>query len=236
MFNLGGDLLVEVIPLDGSIITDTQIIRAGDVFLFSPRRARIRLSLLNMQSVVRFISARLRCGTGFPLFNISLDELGDRPVSLNDIALRYPLPDLSEIAFNLQIKRLDSWLIRMLENHMMGVSCMAWAANQLYYGEDLFMVRQQLALSPRTMERRIRHFIGVDARYFCRTARFQHTIRQILAGQDVLDSALAHGYTDQSHFIKTCRFYTGLTPGQLFTQQHRGLNYYHFPQSCINAK
>lgn len=234
MFNQGGDLLVELIPLNGSIITDTQTIRTGDAFLFTPRRARIRLSPLTPKSDVRFISARLRCGTSFPLFNLSLEELGDRPVSLNDMALKYPFPDLSEIPFNIQVSQLERWLIHLLDKHLTAVSYMARAANQLYYGEDLLTVREQLALTPRTMERHIRHFIGVDARYFCRTARFQHTIRQILAGQGMLDSALANGYSDQSHFIKTCRFYTGLTPGQLFTEQYKGLNYYVSPESMTD--
>lgn len=231
MFNQGAALLVELIPLNGNIISDTLTIRAGEVFLFTPRRARIRLSPLNPHSEVSFLSARLRCGTSFPLFNLSLEELGDKPASLKDIALKYPFPNLSEIPFTLQISQVERWLIDMLGQHLTRVSYMAQAANQLYYGEDLRIVREQLALSPRTMERHIRHFIGVDARYFCRTARFQHTIRQILADQGILDSALANGYSDQSHFIKTCRFYTGLTPSQLFTQQYKKLNYYVPPEN-----
>ncbi|MHA7845841.1 AraC family transcriptional regulator [Serratia sp. D1N4] len=236
MFNLGEALLVELIPLDGSIITGTQMINTGDAFLFSPRRTRIRLSPLTTESTIKFVSARLRCGTSFPLFNLSLEELGDRPVSLRDMTLKYPFPALSEIPFQLQVNRLESWLIGMLDQHLTTVPHMAQAANLLYYGGALSLVREQLALSPRTMERRIRHFIGVDARYFCRTARFQHTLRRILSGQDVLDSALTYGYTDQPHFIKTCRFYSGLTPGQLFTEQYKGLNYYISPENSANLE
>nr|WP_162149748.1 helix-turn-helix domain-containing protein [Chania multitudinisentens] len=229
-------MLVETISLDNSIITDTQVIKVGDAFLFSPRRARIRLSPLTTSSEIKFISTRLRCGTGFPLFNLSLEELRDKPVSLHEMALKYPFPALAEIPFKLQVSQLELWLSRMLDQHLTTVSQLAQAANHLYYGEALSIVRERLALSPRTMERHIRHFIGVDARYFCRTARFQHTLRHILAGGDILDSALAYGYTDQSHFIKTCRFYTGLTPSQLFTEQYKGLHYYISPKSSARLK
>ncbi len=223
-------MLLKVISLENGIITDTQVVRTGDAFLFSPRRVRIRLAPLTMQSEVKFISARLRCGTSFPLFSLSLEELRDRPISLNDMALKHAFPELLEVPFNGLVSQLERWLISMLDQHLTAVPHMTQAANRLYYGADLSTVRERLALNPRTMERRIRHFIGVDARYFCRTARFQHTLRQILSGQDVLDSALAHGYTDQSHFIKTCRFFTGLTPNQLLTEQYRGLNCYIYPE------
>lgn len=231
LFNLGGNLLLDVIASESGVVTASYLIRTGDMVLLSPRRSRLRLSSSAEQSEVRFVSARLRCGTAFPLFGLSLEELRDKPLFLADIRLKHSAPLLLDIALINQIHRLEQWLIRMLGDSLLNIPHMTQSANRLYYGENIATVRETLALNPRTMERRIRHFIGVDARYFCRTARFQHTLRQILAGHPVLDSALEHGYTDQPHFIKTCRFFTGLTPGELFTQQYKTINYYVMPKN-----
>ncbi|QBH97610.1 AraC family transcriptional regulator [Limnobaculum zhutongyuii] len=224
--NLGGNLLLDVMAAESGIMTSRYLVKTGDMVLLSPRRCRLRLSSAAGQPDIRFISARLRCGTAFPLFGLSLEELSDNPLFLADIRLKHPTPLLLGIPFISQVHRLERWLVQMLGDSLMHLPHMTLAANRLYYGEHVSTVREALALNPRTMERRIRHFIGVDARYFCRTARFQHTLRQILAGHPVLDSALEQGYTDQPHFIKTCRFFTGLTPGELFTAEHQALNYY----------
>ncbi|MFV0549210.1 MAG: helix-turn-helix domain-containing protein [Limnobaculum xujianqingii] len=226
LFNLGGDLRLDVITAQSGVVAASYLIKTGDMVLLSPRRCRLRLSLVAGQPDVRFISTRLRCGTAFPLFGLSLEELSDNPLFLADIRLKHSTPLLLDIPFVSQVHRLEQWLMQMLGDNLTILPYMTQAANRLYYGENVSTVREALALNPRTMERRIRHFIGVDARYFCRTARFQHTLRQILAGQPVLDSALEQGYTDQPHFIKTCRFFTGLTPGELFTAEYQALNYY----------
>ncbi|AKJ41237.1 AraC family transcriptional regulator [Pragia fontium] len=236
LFNLGVSLRLDILPLDSDIISNTYLIGTGHLFLLSPRRARLRISPQLTQSTVKFISARLRCGTSFPLLGISLAELREMPLSLNDLILKHPIPDLWHLPFIAQVNHLEQWLIKMLDKHITDVPDMALAANRLYYGDSLSTVRQELALSERTMERHIKHFIGVDARYFCRTAKFQHSLRQILAGQTMLDGALNHGYTDQSHFIKTCRFFTGLTPGELLTKQYRRLNYYQLTDCYSESK
>lgn len=69
-------------------------------------------------------------------------------------------------------------------------------------------------------------YIGVDARYFQRTARFQRTLRKLLTGEPLLAALLDEGYCDQSHFIKNCQFFTQRSPGHLLTSEQMALNHY----------
>ncbi|WP_411705110.1 helix-turn-helix domain-containing protein [Edaphovirga cremea] len=223
LFNLGDALQVATISLNAESATDYLFVPKGGAILLRPRKARLTFTA---KGNVDILSIRLRSATCFPLLGIALDELDDVPISLADLGLRFPVPALLDLPYEARIMWLEHWLMTLLDRCYLANPAVVWAVNRLYYGDDPSIIRNQLGLTERTMQRRIHQFTGVDARYFCRTARFQRTLRQLLTEGNVLDSAMHHGYCDQSHFIKTCRLYSGLTPTELLTQQYRRLNYY----------
>ncbi|MFC0228866.1 AraC family transcriptional regulator [Serratia aquatilis] len=225
LFNLGAPLMFSAFPLstDGEQTTYRFMVPTGEAVLLRPRKARLKISATGE---IDILSIRLRSATSFPLFGFALDELSDMPIPLADLGLFFPAVELLGLPYETRTSLLEQWLLALCMRCHTTDSAMIWAIDRLYYGEDLWFIRQQLGMNERTMQRRIRQFTGVDARYFCRTARFQRALRQLLTESPIYCNTNNDDYFDQSHFIKTCRLYTGLTPSRLLTAQFRELNYY----------
>jgi AraC-like DNA-binding protein len=73
---------------------------------------------------------------------------------------------------------------------------------------------KQLQLSERTLERRFKQSIGVSAKLFSRICRFQESLNQLRKNnyEKLSDIAYENGYSDQSHFIRTFKEFTGVSP------------------------
>ncbi len=69
-------------------------------------------------------------------------------------------------------------------------------------------------LSRRQFERRFTRTIGLPPKRMCRIARISGIIAQLKAGikHDWVDIALAGGYSDQAHFIREWKYFTGSSP------------------------
>ena len=84
---------------------------------------------------------------------------------------------------------------------------------------------EMIAISPRQLQREFRARIGVSPKAYLRLARM-NAIQQYLAGRERIDlTALAydHGFSDQSHFIKEFRAFTGTRPGSFLKERGRFL-------------
>jgi len=73
---------------------------------------------------------------------------------------------------------------------------------------------KQLQLSERTLERRFKQSIGVSAKLFSRICRYQESLNQLRKNnyQKLSDIAYENGYSDQSHFIRSFKEFTGVSP------------------------
>lgn len=222
LFNLGAPLQLSTLSLETGDLIRGQIVPERGAVVLLPRRARLALAA---DGVVDMLSIRLRSATCFPLLGVALDEL-EISTPLAELGLPFPISVLLSQTDEMRISQLEQWLLGILNRNDRCDSRLTWAVDKLYYGDNLRVIRNQLGINERTLQRRIQQFTGVDARYFCRTARFQRTLRHILSGNSILDCAIQHGYADQSHFIKTCRLFTGRTPCTLLTTQYRQLNHY----------
>jgi AraC-like DNA-binding protein len=56
--------------------------------------------------------------------------------------------------------------------------------------------------------------VGLTPKTYCRVLRFQHILRRAGTGglPTLIDLAMASGYSDQSHFNREFREFTGVTP------------------------
>lgn len=60
----------------------------------------------------------------------------------------------------------------------------------------------------------------MNPKEYRRIARFQRALRMMqLGSRDYADIAYANGYSDQSHFIRDFRQFSGMTPKQLTEYQ-----------------
>jgi AraC-like DNA-binding protein len=75
-------------------------------------------------------------------------------------------------------------------------------------------LREKLHVTERTFERLFMNQIGVNPKQFTKIIQFQNSLTQ-LSKEDyslLTDIVFENGFTDQSHFIRTFKKYTGKTP------------------------
>lgn len=79
---------------------------------------------------------------------------------------------------------------------------------------DVADLRTAAGLSARTFERRFKQSIGLPPLLFARIRRFQHTLALLREGRytKLSDIAYAADYADQSHYIRSFKEFTGISP------------------------
>jgi AraC-like DNA-binding protein len=75
-------------------------------------------------------------------------------------------------------------------------------------------LRKQLNITERTFERKFEQHIGVSPKLFSRIRQFRSSMEQLQKNNfsKLSDIAYTNGYADQSHFIRSFREFTGLSP------------------------
>ncbi len=155
------------------------------------------------------------------LLDIDVAELTDGTVELN----AFSKANLDERLLNANGQRdriavLTQFLMAKASTSRQNDSLVAQSL-QLIHGNagsihvrDLF---KHVNVSERQFERRFARSTGVPASFYLRIWRFQEAVRLMKAGQFERLSDIAYdlGYTDQSHFIKDTREFTGYTPKRL---------------------
>ena len=81
---------------------------------------------------------------------------------------------------------------------------------------------RRIGLSQSALERRFRRHVGASPRRFASLVRLQNVVLLREAGADLTTIAHAAGYSDQPHFIKDFKRFTGLAPGAFFASAAAG--------------
>ena len=81
-------------------------------------------------------------------------------------------------------------------------------------------------MTARHLERSFLEHVGISPKLFARLVRFDRVVRDISArgGQTWSQFALAHGYSDQAHFINDFKEFAGVTPTQFELESREQLN------------
>lgn len=79
---------------------------------------------------------------------------------------------------------------------------------------SLKQLQQSLFVTERTFERKFEQYVGISAKLFARVCRFQASLQQLRNGQydKLSDIAFNNGYSDQSHFIRAFKQFSGHSP------------------------
>ncbi len=80
----------------------------------------------------------------------------------------------------------------------------------------LKILQDELRVSERTFERKFLQHVGVTPRLFARICKFNTALRQLRMNHHhkLTDIAYDTGFADQSHFNRTFKEFTGLTPSE----------------------
>ncbi|MDR6967276.1 AraC-like DNA-binding protein [Flavobacterium arsenatis] len=80
--------------------------------------------------------------------------------------------------------------------------------------ENILFIADELRINSRTLERRFLNEVGLSPKQFAKIIQFQSSLQQ-LAVKDftkLTDIVYENGFSDQSHFIKVFKAFTGKTP------------------------
>lgn len=155
------------------------------------------------------------------LLNIDAAELSDGMVELN----AFSTDNLNERLLNAakerdQIAVVTQFLRTKADASRRADSLVAQSLRLIHENIGSIHVRhllKRLNVSERQFERRFGRALGIRASLYLRIMRFQEAVRLMKAGrfERLTDMAYDLGYTDQSHFIKDIREFTGYTPKTL---------------------
>ena len=81
---------------------------------------------------------------------------------------------------------------------------------------SLKVLQQNLNTSQRSFHRKFKQYTGIPPKLFSRICRFQASLKQLQqTDYDKLsDIAFGNDYADQSHFIRSFKEFSGLSPAQ----------------------
>lgn len=115
-----------------------------------------------------------------------------------------------EIISNLMRELIRSHSIYENDNIQKAISIIINTKGQIKIKELL----KQLHVTERTFERNFKSHVGLSPKQFAKIIQFQSSLNQLTEAkfQKLTDIGFDSGFTDQSHFIRTFKSYTGQTP------------------------
>lgn len=152
-------------------------------------------------------------------YNEEIDgySLGDK--RLNILADDVLNADDSEEA----VEMIEKWLLsRLDEAAIYGFNRVGAALKQLLLDNSINVdgMAQLACLSRKQFERVFVNAVGMKPKEYSNVVRFQKTLWLMQNGnRDFADIAYSCGYSDQSHFIREYRRYSGTTPAELLKTQ-----------------
>ncbi len=157
------------------------------------------------------VGVRLRTAAARDLLGIALDRLTDRVIPLHDLA-----PGLARMLREdaRDPERLARRLLEAVRHRADPRS--GEAVRRLERGERVAAVANALAMSTRTLERRMLADTGLPPKVLQSVQRFRKYYAMLSTGSGGAGAALSAGYYDQSHANRDFRVMAGASPSVHF--------------------
>lgn len=177
---------------------------------------------LNIKGAFRFIVFQLYPFASKYLLNVHPKELNDDCfdlLQLEQLAVETYAAQLKQTNnFQDWVNILSTLLIDLISTNQIppddqiqnAISLILRNKGQLTIKE----VRDQVFLSERTLERKFIDQVGLTPKQFAKIIQFKNSLRLLTANNygQLLAVGLDSGFSDQSHFIRSFKKYTGKTP------------------------
>lgn len=152
-------------------------------------------------------------------YNHEIDGFDLGYSDLNDLARRVFDAECAEDG----IRIIEQWLISRLNEKRIYDFTRIGVSLSMLFSDCKTTVRDMAyatCLGKRQFERVFFNSVGMKPKEYARIVRFQKSLWFMQTGNhDYMDIAFNSGYSDQSHFIRECREYSGLTPSKLIVTQ-----------------
>jgi len=155
------------------------------------------------------------------MFNINAAKLVASPINLGNWhahktnALKTQLIYASSTSRKLEV--LDNLLIQQLQQHKRECEIIKYSTDQIMIDpgtEILSEMLSKLDLNERTFQRIFKKYVGVTPNQYRRICQFQLSFYQLRSKDfnKLTDIAYDNGFADQSHFIRSFKEFTQITP------------------------
>ena len=155
------------------------------------------------------------------LFNIPAAKLLKKPIDLHNWnahttnALRTQL--IYAASTERKIEVLDNLLIHQFHQNKRECEIIKYATDQIMCDptpEILSAILKDLKLGERSFQRIFKKYVGISANQYRRICQFQLSFTQVRTKQfnKLTDVAYDNGFSDQSHFIRSFREFTHISP------------------------
>ncbi|HEX8567638.1 MAG TPA: AraC family transcriptional regulator [Pyrinomonadaceae bacterium] len=179
---------------------------------------------VTLQPNARYFGVRFRPGGASSFLNISLKEIADTQLKLEDV-WRNAYSEFSDVMDNKPVKRqietVENLLEKQLSNNAIG-NRKVQAAITLLNAHDgnysVNMLSKTLEISRQHLNRIFTEAVGLNLKMFSRIVRLQAALKCARRApvNDWALFALENGYYDQAHFISDFKDLTGVTPTNFF--------------------
>jgi AraC-like DNA-binding protein len=194
-----------------------------------------RFFVLDTSRPAAIIGVHFKPSGAFPFLALPVDELRNRHVSLEALwggratELRERL--LAAEGAEARLLLLERALLSLLQRPHSRHAAVGHALAVFRRGpRRIADVVDETGLSPRRFIRLFSDEVGLTPKSFCRIRRFQRTVALLhrAPAVDWADTALACGYSDQSHMIHDFQDFAGLSPANYLARRTEHMN--HVPQ------
>ena len=155
------------------------------------------------------------------IFNVPAKKLIGDPVELSNWsphktnALRTQLSYTGSTTRKIEV--LDNLLILQLQQHNKECEIIKYATDEIMCNpgtEILSTILNKLDLNERTFQRIFKKYVGVTPSQYRRICQFQVSFEQLRGKgfNKLTDIAYDNGFADQSHFIRSFKEFTQITP------------------------
>jgi AraC-like DNA-binding protein len=177
--------------------------------------------VVTLQGAVDLLGIRFRPGVVGAFTGIPADRLRDTTAAMSELPppLRINAAELADQEkFSDQIKLLiDACRARLAgltrPDPVVWRAVTRWANAEVTKLPTITVLTRDFGISERAFERRFLAQVGLTPVHYRRLARFRSVLRLYAKGvRDWSVLAATTGFSDQSHLVRDCRAFSGLTP------------------------
>lgn len=184
------------------------------------------------QDNIYSVDVTLYPGVFYNLFGIPINKLENRMYNINELSLKFDESILEKLLtfkdnVRLSINTLNEFFYQLFY-HQFTVDDLLQSTSDLMKKGDLEKFYAQQNLSTRQIQRKIKESTGLNPQTIQRIHRFYNTLKYIKHNESQLSFtqiANEEHFTDQSHFIKEFKFFTGKTPKNFLLNSQDYLQY-----------
>ncbi len=180
---------------------------------------RSRYYIKDVSRPVRTVGAMLQPGVSRLLFGVSAQELTGRHTSIDELWGQSSIDLLDQLqeAIHLQeqLNVFESFLINKIPQRCAVHPAVAYALKCILRTRNIGQIVKESGYSHKHFIELFRTAVGLSPRLYCRIIRFQQALKMIVEQKACwIDIALQSAYSDQAHFNREFREFTGISPGE----------------------